>query len=340
MAYKGVLNDIATNINLGLADRMPVLGLTEEFDVALAGIAYGQYSAQTDSMVHCRNAALERFGYDWICLGIDDVIEFEPLGVSVITPANAPRAIQRYLPPERSTLKKLAAPNPQQAGRMPTYLKALSALKEKWSDSVMICGRVAAPFSATTLLYGITNTMYLCYDNPALIYDTMQFFLDAETDFANAQINAGADALWVGDCTASSIFLSIEHYRQYAFEPARVLLQRLKEVKSFNFYFAAETKKEHVLLMSDLGASAIGIGEKCDIIELKKALADKTCLMGNIDPIKILRDGNPDLVKKHVSTLVSSGLNSGGLLVNTGEGITSDSPVQNVQTMIETIRSA
>lgn len=48
----------------------------------------------------------------------------------------------------------------------------------------------------------------ILYDNPALVKDTVKFFIELQTMWGCVQIEAGSDAIWFGDCNASGHLIS------------------------------------------------------------------------------------------------------------------------------------
>lgn len=340
MAYKGVLDDIRTCIKLGIPERLPVFALSEEFDVRMAGMTYEEYSSDVGNVVRSQSEGIKRFDYDWTCIYIDDCLEFEPLGIVSVGSGNIPRAVKDFLPAEYSTLKKLKIPRPDKDGRLPILLEAISRIKKEWGDKILICGRAPAPFSSITLLYGINATMLLLYDNPQLLRDTIDYFIEQQYIIGKAQLEVGADALWIGDCSASSRFISLEWYKEFAFQPAKKLIKEFKNTGGLTLYFAGETNIEYLKVMADLGTDVLGMSEEGDIFEAKRKVGDKVCLMGNIDPINILLYGTPDEVAKHTKKIKEEVSLKGGHIFNTGEGIPRETPEENVRAMIRTIKES
>jgi uroporphyrinogen decarboxylase len=218
MAYRGVIEDIRRCIKLQKPSRVPVFACGEEFDVRMSGTVYSDYNSNSGVMAKCQIEAINRFGYDWAWLQVDDCIEFEVLGVGVKGQGNILPATCDYLPASYETLNHLKLPDPKKDGRMPVLLDAIKRIKDEFGDTVCVTGRTAAPFSSVTLLYGITETLMLLYDNPQLVKDTARFFIELQSMWGTAQIEAGADALWVGDCNASGHLISVDDYMEFAFE--------------------------------------------------------------------------------------------------------------------------
>ena len=229
MAYKGVLEDIRACIALKKPSRLPVFALSEEFDARMTGVIYNEYNRNAKLMAKCQIESIKRFDYDWSWLQVDDCIEFEVLGVGVEGEGDILPATCDYLPATWETLRGLKMPNFQKDGRMPVLLEAIKRVKDELGDIVCVTGRVAAPFSSVTLLFGMTETLMLLYDEPALVHEAVKFFVDLQTRWGCAQIAAGADALWVGDCNASGHLISVDQYREFALDSVKEIVKAYDE---------------------------------------------------------------------------------------------------------------
>ncbi len=337
MAYKGVLDDIRKCVNLQRPGRIPVFAESEEFDVRISGITYEEYCRDAEKMARVQIMAVEKFDYDWAWLQVDDCIEFEILGVGVKGQGNILRATCDYLPAAKETLSKLKIPNMKTSGRMPVLLDALTRVKTHFKDTVCATGRTAAPFSCVGLLYGLEESMTLPYTNPALLRDTIEFFVEHQIKFGLAQIEAGADAIWFGDCNASSHLLSPELYRQFAFEPAKRVIEAYKKAGGLVFYHASEEGKS-LPMMTGLGTSALTSGPGLDIKEAVSVTAGKVCFLGNLDPIRILQNGTPKQVEAETVRIMEEGKKVNGFLFSSGEMIPRETPEENMVAMIRTAK--
>ena len=340
MAYKDILSDVRKCIELKLPERMPVFALSEEFDCEQAGLTYDEYSQNSDNVAMVHMNAIQRFDYDWACVYIDDCLEFEPLGVQTVGSGNIPKSVSQYLPASYEILKKIGIPDPYKDGRMPILIEAIQKIRNNFDHHVMVCGRSPAPFSAATLLYGVEATLYLMYDDPELLYQTMKFCMELELDFAKAQVRAGAHALWVGDCCASSRFLSVDHFRRFVLEITTDFMTELKKLGAITIYFGAEKNVSHLLATTELKPDIIALSENADMIECRKAAGDRVCLMGNLDPIKILQDGKPATIQAEIEKLMFDNHQQGGYLFNTGEGVTRYTSSENVYALVESLRKS
>lgn len=217
---------------------------------------------------------------------------------------------------------------------MPAKLKALKKIREHFKENVCVCGSLAAPFSSAGLLYGLDTTMELIFTDPKLLKATCDFFVELQKVWGIAQYKAGAHAIWLGDCNAMSNLISPHQYKDFAFEPCKKLVESYNKAGGLTFLHNSEESTPHIELETQLGVSAISVGPGIDIGKAKEVVKGKTCLLGNLDPIKILMNGTSEQIVKEAERIMTTGKKDGGYIFNTGEMNPRDVPVENMKTMI------
>ncbi|MCX5642583.1 MAG: uroporphyrinogen decarboxylase family protein [Candidatus Omnitrophica bacterium] len=340
MAYQGVLNDIRACVKMQKPERIPVFAMSEEFDVKWHGkYTYEEVATNADKLVEVWSAAIKEFDYDWAWIQLDDCIEFEVLGVGCVGSGNILRATRDYLPAEKETLKNLKMPDPEKSGRMPMKLEAIRRLKDNFGDTICVVGGNAAPYTSAGLLYGLEKPMTMMFEDPDLLKDTIDFFVELQTRWGLAQIAAGADAIWLGDCNAFSGMLSPKQYREFAFTPCQKVVAAYKKAGGMTFLHNSEISLPHIALECELGADVISIGPGADFAQVKAATEGKTCIMGNLDPIEVLLKGSPELVAAEVERIMAIGKKGAGYIFDDGEMIPRDVPVENMRALMKTAKA-
>jgi uroporphyrinogen-III decarboxylase len=316
---------------------MPVFSLGCEFYQAVAGVSDREARLDVDKAVACQVQGIKDYAEDWATIFPDDYIEFEPLGLEMRDEEHRPTMPASYLPFERETLRRFRIPEAQKEMRLPIHLEMLRRLKAELGDRVLVVGRIAAPLSALGLVYGIEQLMIGMLSEPDLVVDNLKFFVDHQIAFGRAQLEAGADLLWLGDCVAGSKLCSPDHYGRFAFDPAAEVASAMKAIGGLIIYFAAETSLPHLEKQIQLPVHAVGVGEGPRIAELTQALEPEVCLIGNLDPI-LVRDGSPQQVAEVAEAMVRENLPGGRYIFNTGEGVMTNSPPANVAAMLDAVR--
>jgi len=218
---------------------------------------------------------------------------------------------------------------------MPVLLEALKRVKDELGDTVCVTGRVAAPFSSVTLLFGMMETMVLMYDDPELINDALKYFIEFQTNWGTSQLKAGADALWVGDCNASGHLISVDQYREFALDGAAQIAKAYTETGGLSFFHASEHSMEHLKAQAETGVSALSMGPGADLALVKRKLGNKICLIGNVDPIEVLLNMDAENVYKESKRVREIGSTGGGYLFSSGEMIPRDVPEENMRAFIK-----
>lgn len=341
MAYPGVIEDFRAIRELKKPRRIPCVACSEEFDVKWYGkYNYEEFCQDGDKIFEVYKAAIDEFNYDWAWVQIDDCYEFEPLGVAVKGEGNILRATYGYLPVDADTIKNLPTLDPWKDGRMPEKLKAIHKLKSAYKDSLLICGSCAAPFSAVGLMWSIQESMTLMLIDPNLLYDAMDYWLEFYKRYIKAQKDAGADAIWLGDCNAFSSMVSVPLYEEHIFPVTKKLVQYCeKELDMMIWMHNSETNLENILSHLPLGLSFENIGPAANISEVSTALKGKAAFSGNLDPLRVLWEGTPELVRKETTRIMKDCKKNGGFVFNTGEMNPRNVPVENMKTMMETART-
>jgi len=339
MAYDGVIDDVRRGIALEKPERIPVFACSEEFDVKWHGrYTYEEVCQDGAKIAEVWIAAIEEFDYDWARLQVDDCFEFEPLGVGTHGEGNILRATRDYLPATRETLQGLRVPDPQTDGRMPEKLKAIRLVREHFGDTVLIEGSCAGPYSSVALLFGLQETMMLTITDPNLVHEACEFFVDLQSRYIAAQIEAGAQAIWLGDCNAFSGFFSLDQVRTFAAPSCTKLVAKARELGAIVHLMNSEIKVPYLLAEAELGVDIVNAGPEADIAEVRKTFTGKCCFSGNLDPIEVLMRGTPEQVAAEAERIAKIGSSAGGYLFCTGEMNPRDTPAENMKAMIEAVR--
>jgi uroporphyrinogen decarboxylase len=341
MAYDGVVDDVRKAIALERPNRMPVFACSEELDVRSCGrYDYEEVCQDGEKMAEVWIAAISEFDYDWAWLQVDDCFEFEPLGVGTYGEGNILRATKDHLPATHETLDRLRIPDPRSDGRMPEKLKALRLIREHFGDTVLVEGSCAAPYSSVGLLFGLQEAMLHAVTDPDLLTRACDFFVELQSVYIKAQIEAGAHAVWIGDCNAFSGMLSLEQYRKYAFPSCKQLVDKAHECGALVHLHNSEINTPYLLAEAELGVDIINCGPAADMHEVRMAMTGKTCFSGNLDPIEVLMRGTPEQVAAETDRIVKTCYADGGYIFCTGEMNPRDVPVENMKAMIKAARKA
>ena len=120
-----------------------------------------------------------------------------------------------------------------------------------------------------------------------------EFVVAMEIAFARRQVEAGADVIGVGDAAASLIGPKL--YEQFVLPYEKRLVAAIKEMGArVRLHICGNTRK--ILQgMGSLGVDVVDLDFPCPMAEGRAAMPGQV-LLGNIDPVRALRDGTPESI--------------------------------------------
>ncbi len=146
------------------------------------------------------------------------------------------------------------------------------------------------------------------------------------------QHRAGADAVQIFDSWAG--LFSRADWRRLVRPHLKRLLVRLGDAGVPRILFL-HTAPELVEDYADLPCEALGVDWRVDLGALRSRRPD-LCLQGNLDPAVLLA-GN-EAIRQHTRRLLAS-LPAPGHIVNLGHGVLPETPLDAVQTFVETVHA-
>ncbi len=220
-------------------------------------------------------------------------------------------------------------------GCIPGLLQAVRILKARLGGEIAVMAGITGPFSIATSLLGTPPMLKTSYKNPAAVRPYIEAGEKVGTLLAKALLEAGADIIVVEDMMASMDMISPKIYRelvapyeqrQFAQIPAPVIVHICGAVDPIMPEIART------------GAAAISVEHRVDVAAVRKRFQDEgitTPIIGNIDPVKVLCQADPESVNAAVRQAVGAGIG----IVSPGCAIAPDTPTGNLLAMVAAARS-
>jgi uroporphyrinogen decarboxylase len=163
----------------------------------------------------------------------------------------------------------------------------------------------------------------------------------AVTQYLNAQIDAGAQAVMIFDSWGGA--LADGAYQAFSLAYMRKILAGLQREKDgVRIPAIVFTKGGGLWLdeMADIGADALGLDWTVNLGRARALVGDRVALQGNLDPA-VLMAGPEQVAAEVEKALAAYGTPSSGHghVFNLGHGISQFTPPESVTAMVETVHS-
>lgn len=317
-------------------ERLPLMPITMMFACDQIGARYLDYCTDYRVLVEGQLRTAETFGFDYVNTMSDPAREAADCGATVEYFEQQPVAIieeQAFLA-DKATLARLKMPDPLGGGRMHNGIKALALFKEKVGREKIIEGWVEGPIAEAADLRGINTVMLDFFDDAAFVRDLFEFVVAMELNFAREQVKAGADLIGIGDAAASLVGPKV--YQEFVWPFEKKLVKGIQALGAgVRLHICGNTRK---LLkeMGQLGCEIVDLDSLAPLSEARQQMGPKQVLLGNLNPVTVLRNGT----RQDVTTAVTECHRQAGprFVVGAGCEVPRDTPPENLRALCDFAR--
>ena len=310
---------------------------------------YREVRAQAgDFMSLCRNAELacevtmqplRRYKLDAAILFSDILTVPDAMGLGLYFVTGEGPKFERPVQ-TAADIRKL--PVPDVSDDLGYVLNAVRTIRRELDGRVPLIGFAGSPWTVGTyMVEGSSSREFptikgLAADDP----DTLTLLMDkvarTTTNYLNAQIEAGAQAVMVFDTWGAA--LGPDDYRRFSLASMQSIVDGLtREADGRRVPVILFTKGAGPLLadMAETGCDALGVDWTTDLRQARVYVQDKVALQGNLDPAT-LRE-SPETIRQGVADVLASYGNGPGHVFNLGHGITPDIDPDHLGVLVDAV---
>jgi MtaA/CmuA family methyltransferase len=318
-------------------DHLPLMPITMMFACDQIGATYRDYCTDYRVLVEGQIRTAEKFGFDYVNTMSDPAREAADCGATVEYFDRQPVAIveDEALLADKSTLAKLKIPDPLGGGRMHNGIKALALYKEKAGKDKIIEGWVEGPIAEAADLRGINTVMTDFFDDPAFVRDVFEFVVELELWFAREQVKAGADLIGIGDAAASLVGPQI--YEEFVLPYEKKLVDGIHACGGRTRLHICGNTRRILNGMGRLGCHIVDLDSLSPLSEARQQMGASQVLLGNVNPVTVLRNGNPETVTNAIADCHRQA--GARYIVGAGCEVPRDTPPENLRALCEYAKS-
>lgn len=224
-------------------------------------------------------------------------------------------------------------------GQLSFVSESIKSVKSKMDSSKPLIGFVGSPWTlAVYMIEGessknFVNAKTFIYKEPDLFKELMELLTEAVTRSLQMQIDAGADLVQLFDSWAG--LLNPQQFIDISLASIKNVVKNLNGTAPIIVF--AKGANHSLDAMADCGADCLGIDWGSSLSQSRKTVNNRIALQGNLDPVVLL--SNPETVRAETIRVLEAYGEGSGHIFNLGHGILPETPVENVKTMIETVKS-
>lgn len=223
----------------------------------------------------------------------------------------------------------------------PVY-EAIGLIKAELPQKTALIGFAGSPWTvATYMIEGKSNRDFIlsktmAYSNPQLLEKLIQIIIEATIIHLDAQIKAGVEVIQLFDSWSG--ILTEDYFKKWIIEPTRIIVERIHalhpSIPIIGFPKGASLHyKDYV---KDTKIDAVSIDQYLPLSWVSENIPLNIPLQGCLDPVLLL--GKKEPLKERILQIKQEFCNR-PFIFNLGHGILPQTPIENVEFMIETVRS-
>jgi MtaA/CmuA family methyltransferase len=314
-------------------DRLPLMPITMQFAADFIGVPYRDYSMNYRVLVEGQLRVSEAFGFDYVNCMSDPAREAADCGAVIQYFENQPAAIvemQARLA-NKCDLTKLRIPDPLGGGRMHNAVKGIALFKERLRGEKLIEGWIEGPCAEGADLRGINAIMLDFFDEPQFVRDLFEFVVEMELRYARSQIDAGADMIGIGDAVASLVGPDI--YEEFIWPYEKRLVDGIHAFGAKARLHICGNTCAILEPIGRLGCDVVDLDSLSPVAEAREKTGANQVLLGNVNPVAVLRNGTPAVVRQIVEQCHYDA--GARFIVGAGCEVPRDTPHRNLRTLCQ-----
>jgi len=228
--------------------------------------------------------------------------------------------------PVRTAADVEALPIPDPEHELKYVMDAVRTIRKALDGSVPLIGFSGSPWTlATYMVEGGSSKEYgkvkgMMFDRPDLMHRLLDTTARAVTEYLNAQIAAGAQAVQIFDTWGG--MLTPRDYREFSLRYMQQIvdgLTRESEGRKVPVILFTKGGGQWLEAMADTGVDALGLDWTTDLSEARRRVGNRVALQGNMDPTVLY--ASPQRIRAEVAAVLASYGKGEGHVFNLGHGI-------------------
>ena len=214
------------------------------------------------------------------------------------------------------------------------------ALAHRLHPDKAVIGFAGAPFTLASYLVeqgpnrSLENILAMYTEQRSLYEEIIAQISDVIVDLLALQVEAGADVVQIFDTWAGK--LDLDQYVDMALPAVKRVIERTRKLDVPVIMYSRNSK--HLLeAAASSGCDVLSIDCSLSLEEARARLGPGLPLQGNMDPAILKKPA--DEIKRAVTEMIRA-MEGTGYIVNLGQGLVPDIPVEGVEAFVDAVRTS
>lgn len=190
-----------------------------------------------------------------------------------------------------------------------------------------VVGWVEGALAESCDLMNMQEVFMNLLDEPDIMKQMMDICMEQNLLFAEAQVKAGADIIGLGDAASSLIGHPL--YEEFALPYQQKMISAIHKMGARVKLHICGNVNTVLDLIAQTGADMVDLDYMVDIEKAAEILPDTCCICGNFNPVTVMFQGSPELIRKEVGRCKKISHKNRNFIAP-GCEIPRDTPIENI----------
>ncbi len=306
-----------------------------EYNQVKGNLDFLELSTHPQKAIEISIQPYKRFQMDGIIMFADILTPLHGVGIPIHFKENIGPIINFDIH-NKTYHKKIIEFDPEkQVPYIKEIIEGIRNFIDNTDKNITLIGFAGAPFTLLSyLIEGKTSkkfekTKEFMFYFEKEFHELMQILSQLTISYLKYQINAGVNTIQLFDSWGG--ILSLEHYEEFCYPYMKAIIQEIKSKIPIILFVG---NNSHLIpLLVKLEPNCISLDWRTNDISL---IPEHIAIQGNLDPLVLY--GHPERVKKETLKILNSFSIRKNYIFNLGHGIYPNTPLYNVETMVQTIK--
>jgi len=302
--------------------------------IELAGATVREAVTNGEIQAMAIKALYRRFKPDGVTTIMDLTVEAEAFGSKIRFEEDEIPTVSERLVVRVDEAERLPVPDLFSATRAQEHLRA-AALTAKEVRDVPVFGGCIGPFSLAGRLMDMTEIMTAIYLMPETVHELLRKCTLFIKEYVRAYKSLGIDGVIMAEPAAG--LLGEEECDTYS---SAYIKEIVDELQDETFLVVLHNCGHDGMLarsMASTGAKALHFGNAADMGRVLQEVPNDVLVMGNLDPVRVLKEGTPEFVKQQTEALLEKTKDYPNFVLSSGCDLPPHVPLENIEALFEAL---
>lgn len=264
---------------------------------------------------------------------MDLTVEAEAMGAKVVFSENEiPNVVGRVVT-DAESVEKLEIPS-LQSGRIPEYLKANRLTVQAVANKPVFAG-CTGPFTLAGRLFDLSEMLMTIYLDPDTTTALIEKCTDFIIDYCTAIKATGAQGVIMAEPAAGLI--TNDDCLMFSTPYIKKVVEAVQDETFIVILHNCGNTGHCTQAMVETGARGLHFGNKIDMLSALEACPDDVLVMGNLDPVSVIKQASAADVYAKASDLLKKTADHPNFILSTGCDVPPCAPLDNIDSFYRAV---